>query len=280
MEVGMTTAERRRRRRRGGSLRVPSDNVPRRSNPPVVAPVPEDPSLAMSIAYSFGSEAAETIARVDVHDGRKPIVSIDDNGSAPIAFDPEAPEAIPTMIDPPSAPVETSDFEMKTREMTAVDLEALGLTEPGQGGDSGTTDPSLPGMGVEVRFRPQRPKRESEADALGDGEERAASVEVDMDLDSIDGLEGNTNPEETIIVDADEPPLRLPTEPPVAVQAKPQRERKERLKTVALTDEDLEEVREAVRAATTPVAPPMSGQSITPPVEVPVPIAPTSSQPI
>jgi hypothetical protein len=53
MEVGMTTAERRRRRRRGGGLRVPSDNVPRRSTPPVVAPVPEDPSLALSIAYSF-----------------------------------------------------------------------------------------------------------------------------------------------------------------------------------------------------------------------------------
>ena len=278
MEVGMTTAERRRRRRRGGSLRVPSDNVPRRSNPPVVAPVPEDPSLAMSIAYSFGSEAAETIARVDVHDGRKPIVSVEDNGSAPIAFDPEAPEAIPTMIDPPSAPVETSDFEMKTREMTAVDLEALGLTEPSGHTDPGTTDPSLPGVGIDVRFRPQRPKRESDGDLVG--EERAASVEVDMDLDSIDGLEGNTNPEETIIVDADEPPMRLPTEPPVVVQAKPHRERKERLKTVALTDEDLEEVREAVRAATTPVAPPMSGQSVTPPVEVPVPIAPTSSQPI
>ncbi len=54
MEVGMTTAERRRRRRRGGGLRVPSDNVPRRSTtPPVVALVPEDPALAMSIAYSF-----------------------------------------------------------------------------------------------------------------------------------------------------------------------------------------------------------------------------------
>ena len=43
MDVGMTTAERRRRRRRGGGLRVPSDNVPRRSNPPVVAPVLAEP---------------------------------------------------------------------------------------------------------------------------------------------------------------------------------------------------------------------------------------------
>ena len=66
LEVGMTTAERRRRRRRGGGLRVPSDNVPRRTNPPVVAPVPEDPSLAMSIAYSFTSEASEPVPRVTV----------------------------------------------------------------------------------------------------------------------------------------------------------------------------------------------------------------------
>ena len=66
MEVGMTTAERRRRRRRGGGLRVPSDNVPRSrtTTPPVVAPVPEDPSLAMSIAYSFTSEASEPVQRV------------------------------------------------------------------------------------------------------------------------------------------------------------------------------------------------------------------------
>ena len=56
----MTTAERRRRRRRGGGLRVPSDNVPRRAPtaPPVVAPVPEDPALAMSIAYSFSNDAS------------------------------------------------------------------------------------------------------------------------------------------------------------------------------------------------------------------------------
>jgi SAM-dependent methyltransferase len=284
MEVGMTTAERRRRRRRGGSLRVPSDNVPRRTNPPVVAPVPEDPSLAMSIAYSFGSEAAETIARVDVHDGRKPIVSVDDNGSAPIGFDPEAPEAIPTMIDPPSpqAP-ETSDFEMKTREMTAVDLEALGLTEPGKDGDPGTTDPHLPGVGLEVRFKPQRPRRESGPDVIerapSDGE-RASSVEVDMD--GLDGLEGNTNPDgQTVIVEADEPPLpRAATQPPIqavqAAPAKPVRERKERLKTVALTDEDLEEVREAVRAATGAAPAAVSP----PPSDVPVPIASDASKPI
>ena len=59
MEEGMTTAERRRRRRRGVGLRIPSDNVPRqnRGTGPVNTPVPEDPSVAMSIAYSFSDES-------------------------------------------------------------------------------------------------------------------------------------------------------------------------------------------------------------------------------
>lgn len=121
MEVGMTTAERRRRRRRGGGLRVPSDNVPRRSStPPVVAPVPEDPELAMSIAYSFGPEAAEGGPRGT---GRaSPVPSFENH------------EGMPTVIDPVSGPIEQADFDVKTREMTAVDLEELGLDEVGAAG--------------------------------------------------------------------------------------------------------------------------------------------------
>lgn len=96
MEAGMTTAERRRRRRRGGGLRVPSDNVPRR----ISSPTGEDPSVA--IAYNG--------------DGPRP------------ALDPVAPEAVTTLIDPPTEQViEEVSFESKTREMSAVDLEELGL---------------------------------------------------------------------------------------------------------------------------------------------------------
>jgi SAM-dependent methyltransferase len=104
MEAGMTTAERRRRRRRGGGLRVPSDNVPRRGSSPVVTPSADDPSVA--IAYTAG------------------------NGEP---LDPIAPEAVSTLIDPPGAPPgggnEEISFESKTREMSAIDLEALGITE-------------------------------------------------------------------------------------------------------------------------------------------------------
>jgi hypothetical protein len=182
----MTTAERRRRRRRGGGLRVPSDNVPRRTNPPVVAPVPEDPSLAMSIAYSFTSEASEPVPRVTVE---TPVPK----------FDPVAPEAMPTVIDPPTQ-IESQDFEMKTREMSAVDLKELGL----ESADSLTaTDPNL-----HLKF-----KRAERGD------------DVDVNIDD----------EETTI---GEQPVRV---------------RRERVKTVALSDEDLEEVRESIRKDATPI---------------------------
>jgi len=145
MEVGMTTAERRRRRRRGGGLRVPSDNVPRRANPPV-APVPEDPSLAMSIAYSFSTDA-DAAPRT----GRDGVPTYE-------------ADAMPTVIDPVSGPIEQADFEMQTREMSAVDLEALGLSEAAMSGHGlpihRITSPGMgrvtggpPDLGVQVRFK-------------------------------------------------------------------------------------------------------------------------------
>ncbi|HEU4729610.1 MAG TPA: hypothetical protein VFT22_17050, partial [Kofleriaceae bacterium] len=177
MEVGMTTAERRRRRRRGGGLRVPSDNVPRRaSTPPVVAPVPEDPSLAMSIAYSFSPESSEALPRAP----RESVPSFENH------------EGMPTVIDPVSGPVEQADFDTKTREMTAVDLEALGLAEPGASNAAMPAQrPSTPGMeavtatsselsGVEVRFG----KR--------DATEPVDDVDVDIEsaLDAPEGANG------------------------------------------------------------------------------------------
>ncbi|HEX4417812.1 MAG TPA: methyltransferase domain-containing protein [Kofleriaceae bacterium] len=190
MEVGMTTAERRRRRRRGGGLRVPSDNVPRTTKPPV-APVPEDPSLAMSIAYSFSPEVAEAASsRVTTRE------------SVPTF---EHHEGMPTVIDSVSGPVEQADFEMQTREMTAIDLEALGLTEAGSSNrgiprqrvsssDLEAVAPStvaavvagssLPGTSgepassVEVRFF----KR--------DATDPTDDVEVEVEIDSADGVDG------------------------------------------------------------------------------------------
>ncbi|MGN6108777.1 MAG: class I SAM-dependent methyltransferase [Kofleriaceae bacterium] len=258
MEVGMTTAERRRRRRRGGGLRVPSDNVPRRTTPPVVAPVPEDPSLAMSIAYSFASDASGPVAAgepaVHFEEPRRTTAQ-----QPPLTFvEPVAPEVISTLIepviDPVSAPVEQADFETQTREMSAVDLAALGLAESditgsNQYGDAGTTDPGLPGIGVEVRFRQPEPASTVEVQGITTLD---VPADPEPEPEALDERDGEDAPEVTTAPADPEPEVAKPV-------------RRERLQTVALTEEDLEEVREAVRAATAapvapvaPVAPPRS----------------------
>ncbi len=45
-------------RRRKGGLRVPSDNVRRPSDGDIAAPQPEDPRLAMSVAYAFSADGS------------------------------------------------------------------------------------------------------------------------------------------------------------------------------------------------------------------------------
>lgn len=264
LEIGMTTAERRRRRRRGGGLRVPSDNVPRRATtPPVVAPVPEDPSLAMSIAYSFSSEASEPVPRVTIE---QPVPS----------FDPVAPEAMSTVIDPPNQPVESGDFEMKTREMSVVDLEALGLTEPGLRSSSPSIAPAP-------------------ADTMVTNE-KSSTVEVDVDLMGVESTldtdgagqhslseRSGTEPIHDEVDDrvpdpvSDEIHVEPPPAPvrPRAATAPPfERPMRERLRTVALSDEDLEEVREAVRAAAKPVE---QVPAVAPVAAPAMPVAPSPS---
>ncbi|MBV8757665.1 MAG: methyltransferase domain-containing protein [Deltaproteobacteria bacterium] len=203
MEVGMTTAERRRRRRRGGGLRVPSDNVPRSRTPTAPpAPVPEDPALAMSIAYSFKSDASGPVPRQ---------TSPDEDWSGPIA-----PEAASTVIDPPDAGKsdEPQDFEMKTREMSSVDLSALGLE-----------DPANPATTLKMP-RVSQPSIEIKVEH---GNGKSMDVDVDVTVDE-------------------------PITSKQAALATSEKD-KHRLKTVALSEDDLEEV----RAATQPSVPPEMG---------------------
>jgi SAM-dependent methyltransferase len=234
MEVGMTTAERRRKRRRGGGLRVPSDNVPRTRAPTAPpAPRPEDPSLAMSIAYSFSN------------DGSAPVRMVDDIDSGPIA-----PEAAPTMIDPPSSADSTADgvdFDMKTREMAAVDLEALGLANSGDNNPATTLRMErMSSPGIEVRT-PTRP---------------TSDVEIDVsDGDSVDTAEQVAVPVLATGSDERMPRANRADDSGVTVTfgAKPTRER---LQTVALSDADLDELRIS-RADSTPV--PVTPKPITKP---------------
>jgi SAM-dependent methyltransferase len=212
LEVGMTTAERRRRRRRGGSLRVPSDNVPRTRAPTAPpAPRPEDPALAMSIAYSFSNDASGPVPR-----------SVgEDYESGPIA-----PEAAPTVIDPPAGSTALNDsvavdFETQTREMSAVDLEALGLSETA-GSTMRMERISSPGLA-----RPPSERASSENDV---------EISVDTGDEAIESPAPSAMP--SVIIDD-----HAGAGPAAAVRA-PQSTR-ERLQTVALSEDDLEEVRAA-----------------------------------
>lgn len=171
LEEGMTTAERRRRRRRGAGLRVPSDNVPRRSSShPVVAPVPEDPNLAVSIAYSFGNDASQPVPRaapvdvglapadagrsasLDEADGPDefaepedvPIRARTDSGVIAIGQPgtgvPSTPAAAAARALDPGALDVVADG--RTREMPAIQLEALGLEVPRDDGDDDAAEPT------------------------------------------------------------------------------------------------------------------------------------------
>ena len=351
LDVGMTTAERRRRRRRG-ALRVPSDNVPRRAptSPPVVAPVPEDPALAMSIAYSFSNDASDAVPRQTLDDlvdeGSRRAERDDDRASAGNAvpapamgsvsagwtdghgkrgttdpFAPVAPEAASTMIDPPSSPVESQDFEMKTREMAAVDLEALGLAqleprtdvrapldergdelpsiiieaEPASAHERESSQVLTPFRDRRIQTDPiERPDDDDDDADDDDAPSRDSEVEVDvgglesstLDTDLPDpGASARTfSAAATLPGEMSSPGIALseldladeatsigsvpddgvarvamsapgiPT-PPVlpATQAAPTG--RPRLKTVALSESDLEEVLEAARAATSSDAP-------------------------
>jgi SAM-dependent methyltransferase len=212
MEVGMTTAERRRRRRRGGGLRVPSDNVPRSRTPTAPpAPVPEDPALAMSIAYSFKSDASGPVPR-----------QVADEISAPVA-----PEAATTVIDPPAD--DAQDFEMKTREMSAVDLQSLGLEDPN---NPATT----------LRMERITDAKAEAKPANGERAHTPVDVEVEVTVDEP--------------VTTKQPALEPKTEPKKPAAA--------RLQTVALSEDDLEEVRAATQPvvpAEKPAAKPLPGQA-------------------
>lgn len=234
MEVGMTTAERRRRRRRGGSLRVPSDNVPRTRAPTAPpAPRPEDPSLAMSIAYSFGNDQSGAVPRV-----------MDDDEfetSSKISQLPIAPEPAATQIDPPADGNGGMDFETKTREMSAVDLAALGLADPNPATTLRMERTSAPIIEVSpwtIPEAPILPRTISDVDV---------DVEV-VDVEKLDTAEDMALP---IVPDhsgnvpmaagSDEKMPRANRNDDSSVT--PQKPVRERLQTVALSDADLEELR-------------------------------------
>jgi SAM-dependent methyltransferase len=254
----------------------------------------------MSIAYSFTNDASEPIPRTTRD---LPVPSFEHH------------EAMPTVIDPVSGPIEQADFEMKTREMTAVDLEELGLA-----GVSGVTLPveriSSPeieptavmrpeALGGEVRF----PKRDatdpaddvdveidSGMEGMGDhgttlDQDPDAEEVADAEPDEIDGEDDDVGSELSVVdraersaIAAAAPPrpadssqVRAPAteasqpRPPMTSTGVPQGPlpaisfKSGRAQTVTLSEDDLEEVREAARLSTQPPSRPGS-TSIPPPM--------------
>jgi len=184
LEDGTTTSERRRRRRRGAGLRVPSDNVPRRTPPqPVVAPVPEDPNLAVSLAYSFGGDGESST----------PGVPLTAAARAAAAAAEELGQQLEQLA-------ETLPEGGRTKEMPAVQLEALGLEVP-----------------------EDLASREDAVEPSGD-------TEI-LDVDEMKVRDGDEQPEPD-------------------VEPAPPRRVRPRASTVALSDDDLEELVEPMQNRT------------------------------
>ncbi len=197
MEEGMTTAERRRRRRRGAGLRIPSDNVPRRAgSQEVIAPVPEDPALAVSIAYAFNDDPSSS-QRMRVDD----LSDVDDledlttiaaaHGQPPAG---QAEVAAGSMSGAhslvSSGLVEDVVADGRTRQMAAMSLEALGLTDPDPGADDG-------------------------GDVIS-GTNEAVEIEVDDDEDDDNGANGHGEPAQLVAPVIPPPRVRASTVPPAA----------------------------------------------------------------
>lgn len=234
-EEGMSTAERRRRRRRGG-IRIPSDNVPRRTgSQPVIAPVPEDPALAVSIAYAFGDDKSGPIHAIPT------LEDLDDQTS--IA---EVPTAMPDGT--VSMPIDDVVPDGRTRQMPAVNLEALGLSALDLESLSDSGDPAVTApMAAQDRIT---------------GEVEAVDIVVD-------DMQAELQPEPLDVTDRQR--RAEPEELAAPVDGVP-RAPMGRALTVALSEEDLEELLETTGQGPAP-APPVAARikPVTAPPAVPKP---------
>jgi hypothetical protein len=161
MEAGMTTAERRRRRRRGAGLRVPSDNVPRRSGNHAAVPIPpgvpgDESNLGVSIAYNFSDSgpvhrselheaASAAAAQIAAGAASAPVAAygdeLDDDGEATmagpqtdlgLAEDDDGEDYAEAYVEEPLVAVgDDEGFDTKTREMPALRTPLGALRRPG-----------------------------------------------------------------------------------------------------------------------------------------------------
>ncbi len=252
LDDGLTTSERRRRRKRSG-IRIPSDNVPRRSgSQPVIAPVPEDPALAVSIAYAFGdTSGGDTSGGGDAVPAG--LDDLDDQTS--IADMPMAMPDGSVLL-----PIDDVIPDGRTRQMAAISLEALGLSalDPDLlDADALASTQSMPTMSGEL------PATTAPMAAQADPTRITGEVEA-VDIMVEDMAADPTADDADLARSGDGVPRR-----PMG-----------RAATVALSEDDLEELMESTLQGSAPTAPPARAKGGTvPPLPPPSPPLPPPSPP-
>jgi len=239
LDDGLTTSERRRRRKRTG-IRIPSDNVPRRTgSQPVVAPVPEDPSLAVSIAYAFSDGTSAPVRAMPTGPMPEGLDELDDQTSianlGPVADEPSVPQLIDDVVP-----------DGRTRQMAAISLEALGLSAFDPDGEPDGFSLTQPLEIVDVI-----PSTTGPMAAMRD-----ASSRITGEVDAVDIMVDDLSPE--------------PSEPEPPVGDGVPRRPMGRAATVALSEDDLEELMESTLHGGVPSAPPPRARSGTSPPMPPV----------
>jgi SAM-dependent methyltransferase len=239
--------EAKRKRRRRAGLRVPSDNVPRaKSNSDVAAPAPEDPRLAVSVAYAFsnGGSALDVDSSLDGEagirdtirnvprpaeldgDGEVGALDLDDleeldsyegemtvaNAEHPV---PPERDVVAGEVDPAAG--DDDETSIGEARGDASDLDTVVVLDGGDPDLSARTDPDLSSQAHEA----------SVAAAPG-----RSTDSVDIAFDDEDAGDATSPPADTRAGSAAE------------VEPAGQRRRFLRARTVALTDQDLEELME------------------------------------
>src|SRR5690606_4699471 len=126
------------RRRRRAGLRVPSDNVPRQAGSDEVAtPAPEDPRLAVSVAYAFTNGARG--ADAEPAPGPDPAP---EGGGDPPAAAPAPPSAEPDAANGDEEPDGTGDA-VDDDAATVPVARRMGAEPDGGGAEAGASLPPI-----------------------------------------------------------------------------------------------------------------------------------------
>jgi len=288
--------QRLRRRRKGGGLRVPSDNVPRRpgraSDPgEVAAPAPEDPRLAVSVAYAFGSDGTRRLRPEDEIDGPRtepnaPRPDTNDIIDA-VLSDPTDRETITDVVEDEDAPendltqVEEQDENaMEAARAAAHAVHGRGHPRPPTPATSQGS--SFSALSPDANNTLDFPLLEDEEERRAAPEEAPESVDISLDEDDEDAVGFARQARQS----QPPPPIFQPPAPAAAAAPTPAgpqegapRRSMPRMQTMALSEADLEELQDEDLAQ--PIARARRRSSAPPaqPAQAPAPVQQSRPEP-